>query len=238
MIRRVPVYLVCSPHARVGTSTTARLLADYHRVENRAVRAFDTDPYGLSLSGFFAGESTVADLSTTRGQIALFDRLLLPGEETRIVDIWNRSYRQFFSQAQDIGFFEEADRLDLSPIIVFGTDGSDFSVASARELKRAWPDLQMIVVSNEGAVPLGDDEPSALQYFLDERTFQISALDPIMRRQLEQPGFSLSDFLVGPPQSMSLVVRADLRNWVRRVFAQFQSYELRNALDETRYLLR
>lgn len=238
MIRRVPVYLVCSPHARVGTSTTARLLADYHRVENRPVQAFDTDPYGLSLSGFFAGDSTVADLSTTRGQIALFDRLLLAGDETRIVDLWTRSYRQFFSQAQDIGFFEEAERLDLRPILVFGTDGSESSVASARELKRAWPDLQMIVVSNEGAVPRDEDEGPALQNFPDDRTFQIGALDPIMRRQLEQPGFSLSDFLAAPPQSMSLVVRGEMRNWLRRAFAQFQSYELRNALDETRYLLR
>jgi hypothetical protein len=238
MVRRAPVYLVCSPHSRVGTSTTARLLADYQRVENRSLSVFDTDPYGLSLSGLFPGVATVANLSTTRGQIALFDRLLMSGDDTRIVDIWTRSYRQFFAQAQDIGFFEEAHRLDLRPVIVFGTDGSEFSVASAEELKRAWPDLQMIVVSNEGAAPSGEDEEDRLSYFPDDRTFQIAALDPIVRRQIEQPGFSLSDFLLGPSTGMSLVVRADLRNWIRRIFAQFQSYELRNALEETRYLLK
>jgi hypothetical protein len=238
MMRRQPVYLVCSPHPRVGTSTTARLLADYHVVEKRPFATFDTDPHERVLATFFPAETTVADLSVTRGQIALFDRLLVPSPEVRIVDIWTRSYRQFFAQASDIGFFEEAERLDLQPIVLFMTNGSFDAVDAADEIARTWPELPMIVVSNEGAAPLGEAVHDHLASFPTDRNFQIPELDPIMRRHIENPNFSLSRFLLYPPSDMSLVVRADLRTWLRSVFAQFHSYHLRNALEGTRYLLK
>lgn len=238
MTRGAPVYLVCSPHGRVGTSTTARLLADYHRIEKRPFTVFDTDPHERVLAGFFPGESTVADLSLTRGQIALFDRLLLQGPEARIVDIWSRAYRQFFTQALDIGFFEEAARVGLAPIVLFVTDGSWSSVEAASRILQTWPGMPLIVVADEGAAPLGDAALDHLSSFPSERNFQISDLDPIVRRQIEQPGFSLSRFFLAPPSGMSLVIRADLLAWLRRIFAQFQSYELRSALEGTRYLLK
>lgn len=237
-MRRHPVYLVCSPYPRVGTSTTARLLADFHIVEKRPFCTFDTDPHERMLSTYFPAETVVADLSVTRGQIALFDRLLVPSPEARIVDIWTRSYRHFFAQAGDIGFFEEAERLQLEPIVLFVTNGSFDSVDAADEIVRTWPSLPMIVVSDEGAAPLGEAVHDHLASFHTDRNFQIPALDPILRRQIENPQFSLSRFMLYPPNDMSLVVRADLRTWLRSVFAQFHSYDLRNALEGTRYLLK
>jgi hypothetical protein len=37
---------------------------------------------------------------------------------------------------------------------------------------------------------------------------------------------------------MSLVVRADLRSWITRVFTQFRSYELRKLMDESAFLTK
>ena len=73
-------------------------------------------------------------------------------------------------------------------------------------------------------MPVAGGEPRTLTAGLD--------------RNVESPRFSLSRFLAEPPpENMSLVVRADLRNWLKRVFTQFRAYEVRKAFDESSYLL-
>ena len=58
----------------------------------------------------------------------------------------------------------------------------------------------------------------------------VRALDPVLRRVIEDPGFSLFDFMAEPPDDMSIVVRAALRAWIGPVFEQLKVLELRIAL--------
>ena len=44
MNQPTPAYFVCSPRSRVGKTTLARLIADYHAVESRPFIVYDTDP--------------------------------------------------------------------------------------------------------------------------------------------------------------------------------------------------
>jgi hypothetical protein len=77
-----------------------------------------------------------------------------------------------------------------------------------------------------------------LDAFGARQSFQIPALDSSSRDAMEGPHFSLSRFLAEPPpDDMSLVVRADLRSWIKRVFMQLRAYEVRKAFDESTYLL-
>ena len=236
MRRRTFVYIACSPHRHVGTTTTARLLADYFACNKRFFRAFDTDPHESAFAACFPQEAEVADLNAIQGQITIFDQILVHDETPKIVDVWSHAYRQFFAIVREIGFFEEARRLSVEPILLFMADRQASSIEAAELLARQWPDLSMVIVNNEGAAPLGADVYDRLARYPSERTFQIPALDAAFRDTIDDPSFSLSRFLIAPPTNMSIVLRSGLRSWLARIFAQFQSFELRMAMQDTKYL--
>lgn len=235
---RAPIYIVCSPHAKTGASTVTRLLSDFFTYEQRAFSLFDTDPHSRALGGWFPNACTVADLGTTRGQIALFDRLVTPGGAPRIVEVSSQVYTRFFTLVRDIGLCEEALACGLEPVVLYVSNGSDIAVEAARALEIALREAIVIPVVNKGPVRLGDRFQNHLDAFGARQSFEIPALDASSRDVVEGPEFSLSRFLAEPPpERMSLVVRADIRNWLKRAFAQFRAYEVRKAFDESNYLL-
>jgi len=234
---RTPIYIVCSPHAKTGTSTVTRLLCDYLSFEKRPFALFDTDPHSRALGGWFPHACTITDLSTTRGQIALFDRLVAPGDETRIVEVSSQVYTRFFTQVRDIGLVEEAGKNSFKHVVLYLSNGSRVAVEAARALGDALCG-ELIPVINQGPVQLGEKVHDHLDAFNAHHSFQIPRLDGSARNIIEAQNFSLTKFLRSPPpEDMSLVVRADLRSWLKRVFTQFHAYEVRQALQDSRYLL-
>lgn len=236
MKRRTFVYIPCSPGARTGVTTLARLLGDYFVTRNRDFVGFDLDPHESVFAGHFPDEVRVTDLAAIRGQVSLFDRLLVHDEIPKIVDVWSRAFPRFFSIVREVGFIEEARRLSIEPVLLYVADETGSCLETARQLNRQWPDLSMLIVNNEGAAPLGPAADDILMNYPSERSLRIPALDPIVRRAMENPGFSFSRFLLAPPHNMSIVVRTALRHWITRVFTQFHAFELRIALDDTEYL--
>jgi hypothetical protein len=236
MRRRTIVYIACSPHARTGVSTTARLLTDYNLLQRRPVAGFDTDPHEPFYGAIFSKFVRMVDINDVKGQISLFDSLLVENEVPKIVDVWYRSYRKFFAMVKEIGFFEEARRVGVDPVVLFQADATGSALADAMALRVTWPDLRMIVVHNEGAAALGDHAHEILRHYPVGRKFVIAPLDPSVARFLQDTGFSLSSFLIAPPPDMSIVVRAALKAWMTPVFTQFLSYELRATLEDALYL--
>jgi hypothetical protein len=236
MLRRTYAYIVCSPHPRVGTTTAARLFADYLLHQRRNFEGFDTDPHEAPFATRFPQEVRITDLTAIQGQISLFDRLLVHDEVPKIVDVWNRSFKQFFSIAREVGFIEEARRLSIEPIVLFMIDDSNASLEAVIQMTTTWPDLSIVIVNNEGAAPLGENPHDILDLYPVERNFLIPPLDPIVQRAIDKPGFSLSRFMLAPPSDMSIVVRSALRVWLNRTFAQFNSFELRMAMSDTPFL--
>jgi hypothetical protein len=232
------IVIICSPHAKTGVSTMTRLLCDYMTYEERAFALFDTDPHSRALGGWFPASCTIADLSTTRGQIALFDELVRPGDVMRIVEVSSQIYSRFFSQARDIGLFDEATKNGLDAVVLFVSNGAEVAVHAAGALQAAFRELDVIPVVNQGPVRLGKDIHDHVDAFEARQSFLVPHLQGSAREAIENPRFSLSGFLAtDPPADMSLVVRADLRTWLKRVFTQFHAYEVRKAFDESRYLL-
>ena len=215
---------------------TARLLADYFAFNKRPFQAFDSNPHESPFAACFPRDAKIVDVTAVQGQITMFDQLLVHDEVPKIVDVWNHSYRQFFAIVREIGFFEEARRLSVEPILLFMADRQASSIEAAQLLRRQWPDLTMVIVNNEGAAPLGPGVYDHLARYPSERTFQIPSLDAAFHETIDNPDFSLSRFLVAPPADMSIVLRAGLRSWLARIFAQFQSFELRMTLQDTDYL--
>jgi hypothetical protein len=236
MTRRTFVFVACSPHPRTGVSTTARLLTDFRLSRHAPVEGFDTDPHASRYAELFPTLVRAVDAAEIKGQISLFDRLLINDEVPKIIDVWTRSYDRFFATVREIGFIEEAHRNGVEPVILFHVDPSQACLARALALRAAWTDVPMVVVHNEGASPLGENAHEILAHYPASRKFVIAPLDAAVARSLEAPGLSLSGFLAAPPPDMSIVIRAALKAWLAPIFTQFRSFELRQQLDGAEFL--
>ncbi len=230
------VFISCSPHGRAGTSTTARLLADYYLATRRDFVGFDADPHEPEFAPRFGERVASVDLAEVQGQIRMIDRLLVADRTPKVVDLWSRAYDRFFTLIQDIGFVAEARSKGVEPVFLYHADASEASAAAAYRLASAFPGVETLLVHNEGAAPLGGEERETLGLYPPHRRLKIRGLDPMLRRALEQPDLSLSYFLIDPQPDMSLVVRAGLRTWLQPIFSQFRAFEMRHSLDGASFL--
>ncbi len=233
MKTRTLVFIVCSPAGRVGKSLVARLLGDYFLASKRGFLGFDTDPHEPVFAARFPQEVIVSDLATVQGQMALFDPLLVNDEMPKVIDLWHRSMDTFFALVDQTEFIAEAKNVAVEPVVFFIADASTRSLDAAARLAARYPDLQMVIVENAGAAPLSRDQ---LARYPANHIFKVGTLDPVLRHAIEDPAFSLSRFMLAPPTSMSIVVRSGLRDWLRRIFSQLHSFELRLTLEQTEHL--
>lgn len=236
MTRRTPVFFICSPHSRTGVTTAARLLTDYYLSRNVGVEGFDANSREPLYGALFPQTTRVVDLDDVKGQILLFDRLLVDDETPKVVDVWHRSYERLFATIAEIGFLEEARRLGVEPIVLFQTDITASAANSALVLKTTWPDLTMSVIHNRGASPLGRDFLAVLARYPASGKFVIPRLEAPIARALDDVDLSLSRFMREPPATMSIVMRTALKAWLLPIFTQFQSFELRLELQSSDYL--
>ncbi len=236
MQQRTRVYICCSPHKRTGTTTTARLLTDYFILTGKDFVGFDTDPREPDYGARLRPSVSIVDASKIEGQVVMFDRLLVHDEAPKIVDVRSGSYHGFLETIDQIGFLDEAPRARIQPIALFHADATEASVDACLALARRWPELDLVVVTNKGAAPLGQDALEILAQFPSSRRFVIGALDPASWAHFEAPDFSLSHFLLTPPSDISIVVRTGLRAWVAPIFTQFRTFELQISIEGARFL--
>ena len=230
------VYIVCAPHPRVGVTTAARLLAEWCAFNARPFEVFDTDSHFAPMQAWFPRQARRADLTSVHGQIALFDSLLVNDGAWRVVDVWCRSYRAFFDLAAEIGFFQEAHARGVPVYVLFAADRSEDSITQAFDVARRGPEATMLIVANDGAAPLGEDCLDWLARYPSPNGFRIAPIDPAVRGVVEGGEYPLTCFVSEPPQHLSLVVRARLREWVSRAFAQFKAFDVRLAMRDSQFL--
>jgi hypothetical protein len=230
-MRGAKIFICCSPDARVGVSTTARLLTDYHLFRGGRVEGFDTDPHEPCYGALFPDLVATLDANDIRGQISLFDRLLEQSETPKIVDVWHRSYARFFDTVREIGFIEEARARGITPILLYHIDASEAALAESRALSCAWPDSRLVAVANEGAAMLGTQSREILSHYPAYGKIIIAELQGPVAKALSDPSLSFSKFLHEPPPAMSIVVRSVLKAWIARIFTQFGSLELRLEME-------
>src|SRR5262249_12860851 len=111
--------IVTSVHGRTGKTLLSRVIAEYFILSDQVPAVFDTDTIERSLSECFPDESFVVDLADVRGQMALFDSLVQPGPDSRVVDLSHLSYRRFFYPMRDTDFIAEARPPRIAPGIFF-----------------------------------------------------------------------------------------------------------------------
>src|SRR5271155_1828509 len=139
MAQPAPLYIVTSPRPRMGKTLLARLLMDFLRDSGRPLVGFDLNPGEPLLAGRFPKLVWPVDIADTRGQMALFDRLLADTASTKVIDLGYGPFDQFFAVMREIGFVQEAWRRSIEPIVFYITDPAAATVRNYAELQRRLP---------------------------------------------------------------------------------------------------
>ena len=100
----------------------ARLLAEYFRDDERTFAAFDVNPDDFALAQQLPDYTTIAHIGDTKGQMALFDQLIIADEVAKVVDLGYACFERFFTVMEEIGFEAEAFRQSITPAALFLSD--------------------------------------------------------------------------------------------------------------------
>lgn len=232
MPQQTPLYIVASQHPRVGKTLIARLLIEFFRLSGRALAGYDLNPCEPTLAGHFPNLVWPLDIVDTRGQMALFDRLICDNWRTTVIDLGYGLFHQFFDVMAEIGFEQEARRCLIEPIVLFVTDSAPTTARSYADLRRRLPNTTFVPVHNEAMSFMfmqQDFPPSRPECSL----IRIPRLSPIVRGVIDRPGFSFGTYMASQPGGPT-----EVHTWIGNIFAEFRELELRLLIGELESSLR
>jgi hypothetical protein len=224
MTQQTPLYIIASPRPRVGRTLIARLLIEFFRSSNRPVVGYDLNPGEPALAGYFPELVSTVDIADTRGQMALFDRLVADDWRTTVIDLGYGLFDQFFSVMGEVGFEQEARRRLIEPIVLFIANSAPATVRTYAELRRRLPNTTFVPVHNESASFMfikKDLPPTRPEYGV----IRIPCLSPIVRRVINRPGFSFAAYMAYMANRPGGAT--EVHGWIRTIFAEFRDLELR-----------
>jgi hypothetical protein len=230
--RTTPVFIVCSPLPRVGKTLIAQLLVEFFATDRRPVAAFDLNPDGYTLAAQVPEQATVANILGTKGQMALFDQLIVADGTAKVLDVGYGCFEQFFAVMHDIGFVGEALQRGVMPVIMFMSEPDHRSSRAYAKLRDRFPEISFVPVFNAGTTAEARSRNSSKADFAGV-PLHIPALSPGLRAAVAQVGFSsaLAEYETAD-------MRGELLTWVRRIFLQFREMELRLLLEDLKPALR
>jgi hypothetical protein len=223
--KTTPLYLVCSPGRSSGRTLVSRLLAEFYVLGDRRAAAFDLCDEGPQLADYLPHLTTIADINAIRDQMRFFERLIAEHEDAKIVDVSHRTFKHFFTTVKKIGFFEEARRHSIAPLILF-VDAHPRSPEIRETIRRWLPEVHLLPVRNvtERIAISGPDTPP------DELAAPASLDVPLLRSSLrtliDDQDFSFVEFWRAKPANLSDTSDDELLDWLTSVFFQFQDIEV------------
>jgi hypothetical protein len=224
--RSVPLYIVCSPRRSVGKTLLSRLLTEFYVIDGRPVAAFDLADEEPQLADYLPRQTILGDIGDTGGQMDFFERLLADHEAAKIVDVSHRVFKNFFIVVQQIGFFEEARRRSIEPVILFMID-SDPRSAKAYGILRHWfAKTSLLPVRNQlvaKGIPYCDAFPNESGIRV---SLEIPLLGSSLRTLIDQQSFSFARFWRTTPVRLPARLDDELRAWMKRAFVQFRELQL------------
>jgi hypothetical protein len=147
--RVVFVVRVGPRHPRVGKTLFTRLLIEFLRISGRPLVGYD--PREPALAGCFPNLVWPVDIADTRGQMALFDRILTDHWRTTVIDLGHGLFDQFFKVMAEIGFEDEARQKSIQPTVLFITDSAPFTAQTYADLRGRLQQTIFVPVHNEAA---------------------------------------------------------------------------------------
>jgi len=222
MAQQAPLYIIASPRPRVGKTLIARLMIEFLRVGGRAVAGYDLDPRDPVLAGRFPELVSALDISETRGQMALFDRLIANSSRTVVIDLGYAQFDTFFAVMTEIGFVREAKRRGIEPVILFVSDTAPATARTYTALRSGLPTTTFVPVHNESVSVMFEkkDFPSSRPEF---GVILVPRLSAIVRGVVDRPSFSFGDYMSGDRPGGP----TEIHSWIANIFTEFRELELR-----------
>lgn len=228
MERRTPVFIICSPRPRVGKTLVARLVLDFHLYTGRPVIPFDANPNDPVLSDFFESESV--SVTDTRGQMELFDQLILADGIAKVIDVASDQFETFFEVMHQIDFAGEAERAGIPIVVLYLAEDHVRSAEGYRNLVDRFPEVTLVPVHNE--LVESYNEQVMPHPPVSAPPIHIPPLPPYLDGVVRRRGFSFAHHLrrtSGEP--------TQLDRWATRPFVALHDLRLRLSLNELAPLL-
>ena len=227
MYRRTPIFIVTSSRPRVGKTLIARALTEYFCALNRPVAAFDVNPDEFKLIDHLPAYTAAASLNDTRGEMALFDQLVLEDDVPKVVDLNHQLLDRFFSVMQQIDFATEVRRRAIAPVVLFVADPDERSRRGYAMIQDRFPDLPLVPVLNENVPRVSAYRANFPPTLLGGEPIGIPALTPVVRSVVDRLNFSFVGYIQKTNDKTS-----ELYEWMRVVFVAFREVEVRLLLGE------
>ena len=216
--KTAPLYVVCSPCRAVGKTLVSRLLTEFYVLDRRPVAAYDLADEEPQLANYLPQFTTISDIGDIFGQIAFFERLIADsGSIASVIDLSHRSFKRFFTVVKKIGFFEEARRRAIEPLILFIIDPDPKSLEAYASLHRsAEASLLPVCISDYDAPPDASAPPTSLE---------IPRLGLSLRALIDRQPFSFCEFAQAMPPDLPDALDDELGAWIENIFFQFRKLE-------------
>jgi hypothetical protein len=227
MQRQTPVFIVTSSRPRTGKTLIARALTEYFCALNRPVTAFDVNPDEFKLIDYLPAYTAAASLGDIRGEMALFDQLVLGDRAPKVIDLSHTLLDKFFTLYQTLEFAREAYRRGVAPMVLFIADPDDRARHGYKMLTDRFPDMALVPVLNEA---IGQIDRYAGNFPPTRRGgpgVVIPSLSPVLRSVIDKREFSFLGYAIKTTDGTT-----ELYGWIRRTFVTFRELEVRLMLGE------
>jgi hypothetical protein len=224
--KTTPLYVVCSPCRGVGKTLVSRLLTEFYVLDRRPVAAYDLADEGPQLADYLPQFTTISDIGDIFGQMAFFERLIADNDRiANVIDLSHRTFKSFFTVVEEIGFFEEARRRAIEPLILFIIDPdpkSPEAYASLHRLTKA----SLLPVCNRADPSTISDYDGPPDASAPPTSLEIPLLGFSLRALIDRQAFSFCKFARATPADLPDALDDELRDWFENIFFQFRKLEL------------
>jgi len=234
MSRATQVILVCSARARLGKTLVSRLLVEYCRADAQPVVAYTINPIDVALGDFLPAAADTVSLAETKGQMALFDHLVLDDAVTKVVDIGHQALDKFFTIAYDIELAAEARGCGIDVIVAYVADPSDLSARTYTALQARFPEFAFVPVFNEAVARGIQFQSMFVARPGGTQPLNIPKLAPQVHAIVDHYPFSFIEFLRRPPPNLPRALLDEVDGLVKRFNRQWRETELSLLLNRLR----
>ena len=210
----------------------SRLLVERRVIDGRPVAAFDLADEGPQLADYLPELTTVATIDDTGDQMAFFERLIADEETANVVDLSHRTFKGFFTVAQKIGFFEEARRRGIEPVVLFIVDPDPRSAKAFSMLRRWLTQALLLPVQNQVAQPAMPPRDAPAKVGGSHAAPELPVLGFSLRALVDRPEFSFVELWRTPAAGLSGALDDELLAWAEQVFVQLRNLEVSLRCEE------
>jgi len=230
------VIVVGADKGGVGKTTTSRALLDYFRANDAPTRAFDTESPRGTLKRFHSDITEIVDLTTTPGQMRVFDTLSAENPSVTLIDVRAGLLSPSLASLRDIGFLDMAKSGQIT-LAVFHILGS--SIASLDEIALTASFMEgakyFLVKNHVNNTTFFEwDEATFASYFnkiKDSVELTIPKLDEMAFEKVEVESIPFLKFVANKNAkdelaNFSFVLRGQVRHWLASIWAEFDRVKL------------